>query len=459
MNHSKLRELVEPVVARLSDYTHRQLGEACTGLGLPEPPLEGTKRERVNQSFDALPDAELPAVAERVLHDRFLTMNAATRNAIQDVLWADRGTPDIPKRTRRELARGLNLDDHVGSGERFMFLLENFWVLGDSELDWLFSGRMTGLRADIQQHVFRNPDWSTEYLFEQLGAFDSADTRFALFLEGLASADVIPDEPAQRRFVGSVNPHLRAVGIELRDTDNRHGYPVFSIVPTQSARNRRVRTLVFAALEQKPDIRFRDLIDNEIEVLEHQGKVLVYDRQIGGDGLRWCDLQAWWKETQQLASDDEAKVSLYQRLIGSLPGNSPPQRYLYELYHEIHGSAAPELPALLPEVWLHWDPKTIRQRGADALLNHRMDFLLLLPHGQRVVLEVDGAHHYTSPSGRPDSARYADNVRGDRELKLSGYEVFRFGGTELQNRDSAHVLLEAFFTDLFRRFNVTPRQD
>jgi very-short-patch-repair endonuclease len=69
----------------------------------------------------------------------------------------------------------------------------------------------------------------------------------------------------------------------------------------------------------------------------------------------------------------------------------------------------------------------------DALLRFRMDFLLLLPHGQRVVLEVDGSHHYASPDGRrPDPARYADGVRGDRDLKLAGYEVFRFGATEVR---------------------------
>ena len=33
--------------------------------------------------------------------------------------------------------------------------------------------------------------------------------------------------------------------------------------------------------------------------------------------------------------------------------------------------------------------------------------------------------------GRPDPAKYADGVCGDRELKLAGYEVFRFGATEL----------------------------
>jgi very-short-patch-repair endonuclease len=120
----------------------------------------------------------------------------------------------------------------------------------------------------------------------------------------------------------------------------------------------------------------------------------------------------------------------------------------------------PGLPALLPEVWLHWDPKTARQRGPEALLRFRMDFLLLLPHSQRVVLEVDGIHHYASPDGkRQDATRYADNMRADRDLKLRGYEVFRFGAAELRERSAAHDVLEPFFADLFRRFGVTPRAD
>jgi hypothetical protein len=138
------------------------------------------------------------------------------------------------------------------------------------------------------------------------------------------------------------------------------------------------------------------------------------------------------------------------------PGNSPPQRNLFDLYYKIHGTAVPALPALLPEVWLHWDPKTVREHGAAALLGHRMDFLLLLPHGQRVVLKVDGSHHYSSSDGtRPAPARYTAMTPADRELKLSGYEVFRFGATELKEPGSALTLLRAFFADLFRRFNVT----
>jgi very-short-patch-repair endonuclease len=118
-----------------------------------------------------------------------------------------------------------------------------------------------------------------------------------------------------------------------------------------------------------------------------------------------------------------------------------------------------DLPALLPEVWLHWDPRTVRERGPQALLRFRMDFLLLLPHGQRVVLEVDGSQHFTGPGGRPDAAKYADSMRGDRDLKLSGYEVFRFGATELLDRERARAMVQQFFVDLVRRFHVTPSAD
>lgn len=85
------------------------------------------------------------------------------------------------------------------------------------------------------------------------------------------------------------------------------------------------------------------------------------------------------KDTQHLTSDDKAKTTLYDRLLASLPENSSPQENLFKAYHHIHAGAVPRLPALLPEVWLHWDPKTIRERGAAAMLSFRMDFLLLLP--------------------------------------------------------------------------------
>ncbi|MFI6607973.1 DUF559 domain-containing protein [Streptomyces sp. NPDC050507] len=117
-------------------------------------------------------------------------------------------------------------------------------------------------------------------------------------------------------------------------------------------------------------------------------------------------------------------------------------------------------PVLLPEVWLHWDHQTVRERGTQALLRSRMDFLLMLPHGQRIVLEVDGSQHYTRDRGqRPDSAKYAETMAGDRDLKLRGYDVFRFGHDELRDETAARVLLEQFLPALFRRLNVSAGTD
>jgi len=459
MDLALLRRLVGGVVATLPDhYTHRELGEACERLGLPEPPSEDgySKRQRVNHSFADLPDTGLPDVAKRILASSEPPRpDAETRNAIQDVLWADRGAIEIPRRTRREIARDLVLDGLGIKPDRLMALLDRLWVLGSPMDPW--TAPSSSLRERIDRHVFRFPgDWSAEELFEELGAFEAGDARFGKFLEGLASADVIPDEPAQRRIVAAVNRHLLPAGAELRETGTDGGYPVFSVVSTRMARTRTPKNLIFASPD-KPDIRFTDAIDNDIEIVADADKVLVYDRPIAASGLRWRDLQAWWQDAHQIADDDEAKRSLYRRLTGSLPPNSPPQRNLFDLYYEIHGATVRDLPALLPEVWLHWDPKTAHDRGRDALLRFRMDFLLLLPHGQRVVLEVDGSHHYASPDGRrPDPAKYAVGVRGDRDLKLAGYEVFRFGATELQHREQARDLLQAFFADMFRRFDVTP---
>ena len=246
MDFVVLRQLAGDVVARLAVYnTHRELGEACVRLGLPEPPGEGegTKRYRVDHSFAALPDANLPMVAERILTSQ-MPPDAATRNAIRDVLWAGQGSLEIPRRTRHEIARDLDLADLVHDADRFSALLNGLWVLDDDPLGDL-TGAAASLRARIERHVFRNPgDWSAEDLFKQLGAFDASDTRFARFLEGLVSADVIPDEPAQRRVVSIVNPHLRSVGAELRETGADGGYPVFSVVSAQSARTRRPKNLI-----------------------------------------------------------------------------------------------------------------------------------------------------------------------------------------------------------------------
>jgi very-short-patch-repair endonuclease len=106
------------------------------------------------------------------------------------------------------------------------------------------------------------------------------------------------------------------------------------------------------------------------------------------------------------------------------------------------------------EVWLHWDPKTVHERGPKALTRFRMDFLMLLPGETRIVIEVDGLRHYTNEQGAGDAERYAAMVRGDRDLQLAGYQVYRFGAVELNHRDVLARMAD-FFERMLRRHGVT----
>ncbi len=263
----------------------------CEELGLPTPATEGSKRERMTSSIEAVVDTDLPAVARNLLVHH--PPNSTTRNQIQDILWSYSGCPPIRKRYRRHVARRPNSEDLYGDARGFDDLLERLWILDADDWMNLPGGKPRGLCAEIQQHVHRNPeDWPAETLFDQLRAYDASDRRFALFLEGQASADVRPDEAAQRDFVACVNESLRNRGVELRETDSEGGYPVFSMVSLHAAIKGRPKNLIFASSD-KPDLRFRDALDNDVEIVTNADKVLVYDSPIGNDGLRWNDLQQW----------------------------------------------------------------------------------------------------------------------------------------------------------------------
>jgi hypothetical protein len=213
-----------------------------------------------------------------------------------------------------------------------------------------------------------------------------------------------------------------------------------------------LKQLIFAANGPKPHIVLRDAINNVIEIARNAEYCLVYDRPVAEAGLTWRELVQWWADAHP---DPEADLvaqarALYQRLIVSLDPASPPERILFEAFCKRYSESF-DLPALIPQVYLHYDPYTKQQLGPEGsvLARQRMDFLLLLPGRTRVVLEVDGAQHY-SEDGRAVPARYAAMMAEDRRLRLAGYEVYRFGGHELRGPKAAR-LLGTFFDQLLAR--------
>ena len=123
MDFVGLRKTLRSYVAVLKDAgTHRELPEICKEVGLPHPPAEGTKFEKITHSFDALPNADLPRLAEHLLV-RF-PPSSENRNKIQDLLWESVAAPEIPKRSRREVARALSIKDICVDQEKFDCLLD-----------------------------------------------------------------------------------------------------------------------------------------------------------------------------------------------------------------------------------------------------------------------------------------------------------------------------------------------
>lgn len=218
------------------------------------------------------------------------------------------------------------------------------------------------------------------------------------------------------------------------------------------------KNLIFASDGPKPDLVLIDSLDNETQIVNDDGSCLIYTRKISpGRGLSFRELVDWWKaeHTPEALTADRAARSLYNRLESGL---NAPEREIMEAYRELLRTHGFDLPALIPQVYLHFDPKTIRQRLAldgKMLERQRMDFLLLLPNNHRIVVELDGIEHYANTSGKASPKRYAEMVREDRRLKLTGYDVYRVGGFEFKTLSEGRESVRSFFEELLDRYGVS----
>ena len=221
-----------------------------------------------------------------------------------------------------------------------------------------------------------------------------------------------------------------------------------------------MKNLIFAADGPKPEFVFSDALNNDLKAIKNAEYCLIYDRQLGVDGLTWRQLGDWWAVHAGLTHLPEAQVwsNLHGRLYRSL-GDNAGERQVWDAYARRYRRLGPDIPALIPQVYLHYDPYHQARYGTSAppLTRQRMDFLLLLPNRIRVVIECDGAQHYADDEVLDNQrryanpSRYAEMVAGDRVLRLRGYEVYRFGGYKLREPGIEHRL-DQFFDDLDRRY-------
>jgi hypothetical protein len=304
---------------------------------------------------------------------------------------------------------------------------------------------------DIWQHRINNDDWSDlDLLYDRLNMLHCDDDIFFRFLENRLHPIVVASDDERTELLVTLNELLAGDNCVLRETASISGKPIFKVVPLREGVHGTVKNLIFAADGPKPEIVLIDSVSNDIQIVRYEESCLVYDKPIGKHGLRWNDLIDWWIDLHHLESrqKEEQETSLRKPLQSSL--GSSPEHLLFETYYNhFQGRLNKHLPALIPQVYLHYDPKTIKELASgQRLARQRMDFLLLFSHHNRIVIEVDGQQHYsTGRIAKPEL--YARMVAEDRRLRLAGYELYRFGGFELQGEAGKHAVID-FFTKLFR---------
>ena len=230
--------------------------------------------------------------------------------------------------------------------------------------------------------------------------------------------------------------------------------PLYKIRNIRAGNIKSPKYIIFASTGPKPDIVIDDAVNMDIRIVRFAEKCLVYNEPPPSGDLTWQMLVDWWGKTTGIG-DREKRRKLGQRLLASLQDG--PEKFFFETYFKnFHPIYKEKLPALLPQVYLHYDPRNQDERSKPILVRQRMDFLMMLRNATRVVMEIDGKQHYADNNGLASPSNYAIMVAEDRRIKLMGYEIFRFGGAEFIDEEYALKHIVDFFERLFTYHNIHP---
>jgi very-short-patch-repair endonuclease len=441
------KALAEEIARTLASYKAYDLPTVVERLGLPVgDPQDAwhSKRLYVRSKLQGMSVEDLHALGERVLQE---VEDADLRERMD--LIADKSQPTVSPITRVKILEELAQFGAVEGGRELLEMLALMWPIHQMPPTDGFTFQFDTLADEIWQHMVRNTDWTYGHLFATLGLERCSQRRFFRFLEECVHP-LSREGDNQRRLVDELNRRLISDGFELQIAEVTSGHPIFRVTRRMAGVQGRFKNLIFAADGPKPDLVLADAISNDVLIVRNAEHCLVFDRPVPTTGLLWRDLVDWWASHMAMNPADLAtERSLYERLNRSLASEAE-QRFFRRYFKIWRGILHDRLPALLPQVYLHYDPLTIRQRASGKVVpRQRMDFLLLFSAQQRVIVEIDGKHHYAEENVASPS-RYAEMVAADRDLRLSGYEVYRFGGSELF-APHAEKRLDAFMKRLFER--------
>lgn len=448
---ASINELIDEITLVLREEKTYDLPTVCTRYGLEsgdESEAFQSRRVYIQKRLKGKDQLFLLDLAKRIISDYGSKANALLKLVRR---LNSTGLFMISEITRRNIMDELYARNNITGKYELVEFLNRIWNLDSMpSTDYRFKTAA----GDVWQHMVNNSDWDDVYLFEKyLELMIATDELFVKFIEQVVHPLVRP-QVEQGEYIEAINKHLVHDGFSLILAENISGFPVYKIDKVLNGVKGHVKNLIFAAVGHKPEIVISDSINNDIKIVKYEDNCLIYDRPIPNTGLFWTDIVFWWAEMNDIQNlSRETEIELYKRLFSSL--DSLPEKLLFKSYFKYFREQFDKnFPALIPQVYLHYDPYTIRQRSGKVYLpRQRMDFLLLFSNKQRVVLEIDGKQHY-SDGDISNPKKYAEMVQADRELKLNGYEVYRFGGYELMDEERGSEIIVEFFEGLFKKHAI-----
>lgn len=429
------------------NYKSYEIDDAMKSYGLlPDETLNPNSSKKIyaKAGLVKLSEDELIELSRRIAKDAGnISLNKQLEYYLGDSVF------DFTYLTRRKIADYFDGCTNFEGKLRLDELLRGIWDIDApySEDEELFIFNRMSVGDYIMQHVIANDDISyKDMLLDVLQIKYISDNMLIRFLEKMVHPEVRTGEE-QTQYVKGINEIISADGFELAISGQVSNEPIYKIYKKQAMKGN-MKNLIFAPLSNKPDIVIDDAIENDLKIVGNMGDCLFYNFESNADGLLWSTLVKWWEPN---AISENIQKDLFSRLLNSL--ESKPEKDFFIQYYKIYEQKN-NLPALIPQVYLHYDPYAKNWRGNNIIYTHqRMDFLLLLPNGVRIIIEIDGKQHY-SEGDKASPQLYAEMAADTRELQLKGYEVYRFGGYEFMDIQQSRRMIHNFFEMLFKKHSI-----